>query len=287
MPPYYPFRWVYAGLTVSLLCVIGFYYDLSPRYHRIFLANTMAGQLQSMVGRLQKENQHSIDYGSAHFHQATPQSISQSISKENGENANRNGSRTKQLIKLVQLHWLHFVSLEVLSTDSAGNTQIQLIVKGNFAQWLSFLIDLQHAAAPILIENFFITTGRDGLIIEMAIRLLKVRNIFQKENHILYPGHQAVLYSSYGPLCPAHDFFAAPSQVSVHNVPLSELKMVGFMQRGAKKQAILASPAQSMWTVEWGSTIGKEQAKVIGLTAQQVEVQLSDGTRRTYGFNAR
>src|SRR5262249_15969597 len=61
------------------------------------------------------------------------------------------------------------------------------------------------------------------------------------------------------------------------SVPLNQIKMIGYLQKGEHRQALVLLPNSVMKTVEPGFLLGSEKGEVVAVNRKQVVVRLADG----------
>ncbi len=151
-----------------------------------------------------------------------------------------------------------------ISSQSNDISKITLSLQGSFSEWMNWLLMIQANRLPLTIKEWSSQlTDHDEIIFSQHLLLL--RDMLKRPITLLNTIDYHSLY------CKKNKLFL-PADVSTESI--YSLKMVGFMQQGTKKQALLMLPDRHLIVVNVGDSIGKEKGKIISIARDAVMIRI-------------
>jgi Tfp pilus assembly protein PilP len=92
--------------------------------------------------------------------------------------------------------------------------------------------------------------------------------------------HKELLHDQVNPFCTNENMNLWSNQndeSELTSIPISQIKMTGYLQFGEKQAALLLLPNKMTVMVERGNLLGKERARVAGIYSDHVLVDLQTG----------
>lgn len=252
------FRWIIVSVFGIFLLAMGYVYDIHPKLTQITLLNQQEKNLQQ------------------HFAAKKSQpSFAQSNKAIKHEPDNNKLTNISELIALIHASGLSIQNIKQSSSlqmAAAEKYLIHLVLRGEYQQ-LSALVDkLEQQSHALSLQNFiFNGSEKDNLLVAMDIMSFgRMRNT-QSNSKI---GNQQ------NPFCTRNHinkWFEQDEVNAALSAPLERIKMVGYLQQGTHRQALVLLPNAVMRTVEPGFLLGSERGVVVAVLRNGTQVKLADG----------
>jgi hypothetical protein len=249
----YQYRWWLAIFLGVSLCLVDYIYQLRPlmiKLQELSAAEIVLREKLTAVKNISKKlsSKHELI-------QAT-------------NNASKNKlNRMDALLVFMQSSGLNVEAINI------ENDFIHLLLKGDYQQ-LFFLIDkLSQQHNFVTLKNFSYKALENNLLITLVVSLEGDglnKNITHK---------QTTIKNRFNPFCSTYSmdkWLERDDGKEIFQTPLAEIKMIGCLQLGERKQALLLFPNGAMKTVESGFVLGAEKGRVMEVDKDHVVVKLKD-----------
>lgn len=182
-------------------------------------------------------------------------------------------SDVSQLIAFIHSSGLIIQTSSFLS--SSQNKVMHLVLGGDYQQLLNFLDVLEKQTEPSTLQNFsYKLTEKNDLLVTMDVLLSKQIRHLQEIN-----GRDDFV-SRHNPFCVTENINKWMGEADVNaalSAPIEHIKMVGFLQRGKRRQALVMLPNSIVRTVEPGFLLGSESGVVVAINSDKTLVKLPNG----------
>lgn len=261
----YQFRWVYALLVAVAVIAAGYIEMIAPKLNSLMKLNKTENEWTNKIDAIKNLK----------------------IAVSSG--------RVEKNVKSNEWNWLqewialvHFsgVSVEtvkiipLLSSQPSRNTLLHLVVHGNFSQINTLLSEMDGGYFSARVQDFVIkATSQDSLQLNMTV-LLSVRTL----SHLAERSRVGMpLQRLQNPFCLSgvmHHGVFRRDDVVLQQTPLALIKMTGFMQQGARKNALVLLPDQRLIAVRRFAKIGSEHGLVTAIQNDRILINLPTGKKQ-------
>jgi type IV pilus assembly PilP-like protein len=160
---------------------------------------------------------------------------------------------------------IRLIGLQIQSLHVSEQEIIHLILLGNQMQFASLIHALEQNHQQV--KNILIkTTETDHL--QITMEMLPIKHWQHPAFHFIAPRnafcHQQTM----------NQWFYGEQQPDVMAWPLAQIQMVGMLQRGNYREAILLLPDQQVTTITEGLYLGVERAQVSIITSEKISLRL-------------
>jgi hypothetical protein len=263
----YKYRWIHAIVITLVIFMLGFFYTLQPDLEQ--LAN------------LRKREAHLVQRLAMHKKIIKQKIIKiDRMAKENSPSAqDARPHFLADIVALVHLHGLIIQSMKMVPLLSDAIT-LHLVLKGNFQQAMSFAFALSKPVYPAFILDFsYQVSEKNKVILTMKVLMLDGNRQIDDPQEILSPLHNPFCFGR-----SANELDSKNEENKRASTPLTQLKMVGYLQQDFRCQALILLPTNAVIAVVVGSILGLEHGNVIAVTKDHVVVELPDKRRRVIGM---
>ncbi len=245
---HYNYRWVFALIISVIILSVGYFYDLSCHQHRL-------------------QNLHHVEKA------LMRRSIINVVAKpRNMPSVIKSKKPINYLLAIAALASKHAVRIEKMSIVKsalfASNTQkIQLSVQGEYLSVAAFVSDLFHQSYAILPARF-VYKEMVGSRVSFNGELI-VTSILMPEDLIAQKPPQRSLFCS-----ASAELVNEDTNVPLIFDSLNAIKMIGYMEQGLRKQALIMLSNRTLITVIPGMKLGSEHGEVIEIQPKAIKILL-------------
>ena len=145
---------------------------------------------------------------------------------------------------------------------------LQIVLEGNFENTHSFLSALDKLSYTIIIKNFsFKWDGKEHLLSKFDLLTSQSMNDFKIINKTT---------KSTNPFCYLHNNYYQNYLLEMRAFSLFEMRMVGYLQKGNRREAFILLPNHAVVSVKPGDFLGNESAVVGKIFYDHVSVKLKN-----------
>lgn len=248
----YQYRWWHAAGLLLILVVIGYGYDFYPLQNQIY-------ELKQSEIHLQEKLINTPLF---------PAKMSAENIKISGENT---------LVNAIHVSGLTIQTIHLLPNDQSENIVMHVDMRGSYQQWIALMNALEQKKQLISVQNFSCkSTEKNNLQIGIDVLLMQNAQVIS---------YQQEVKSQNNPFCTRDnvDQWLNQSVDEVLLSPITQIKMVGYLQLGTHSQALMLLPNNVMRTIEMGSLLGVERGVVVAIYREHVVVRMRDGKKVMVG----
>ncbi len=230
----YQYRWWWSSALMLAICFVNYMQYVRPRLNKL-------AQFKLEAMHLQRNRS------------ATPSLMSIPANKNNRD------------VLHDFLASIRLIGLQIQSLHVSELKTITLILLGNQMQFASLIHALEQNHQPV--KNILIkTTETDHL--QITMEMLPIKHWQHPTFHFIAPRnafcHQQTM----------NQWFYGEQPPNVMAWPLAQIQMVGMLQRGNYREAILLLPDQQVTTITEGLYLGVERAQVSIITSEKISLRL-------------
>lgn len=251
---YYNYRWLIALTLSGVIVALGFVYFIQPGQKRLAELRVQALRLTSQLAAIKTFNTASSD-------SLVPPSTQ--------------ADRVAMLSWFAHQQGLFIQSMDYLAAQQsyAADTElIRLNLQGSWPALASFLFALNRQPSMPIRDFAFTLLDQQALRLSVELYLLKnqwplpplQKNIVPKQT-LFCPGLQGLASNS-----------SADTFIQTASVTLDRIKMLGYLQQGARRVALVLLPNNEVVSVEQGSLLGREQGLVTLVSTDHLLITLPD-----------
>ena len=251
---YYKYRWLIALALSGVLIALGFMYVIQPGLQRIAQLRSLKQSLTSRLTEMKSVTAASRDAAILPISQPDEIAMLARLTQEQG--------LLIQSMDYVRPHQLHATETDL----------IRLNLQGDLSALADFLFSLgQQAYMPI--QNFTLK-----LVEQQHLRLM-IEVYLLKNKWPLSPVQKQPMPAS-NLFCLSTQIMSADSSADTFaqasSATLDRIKMLGYLQQGSRRAALVLLPNNLVISVEQGSLLGREQGLVTLVSADHLIVTLPD-----------
>lgn len=260
----YRYRWLCVIAFALIVLAIAYIYDIHPGLaHVATLKQTENSLNEKLLARKLSP------------YTAQPK---KSIKVESDKKRLNHLNELVSLISTSGLMALSIAAPSLKSDKSRAQAYMHMVLRGDYQQLVTFMNNMQRHLDLFAVQNFsYKVTEKNDLLITMDVLSFDEH----ADNHQVMNNGIAALAQS-NPFCMANHMNKWSNDNNVNEallVPIEQIKMVGYLQSGHHKQALVMLPDAVMRTVETGFLLGYEKAEVIAINKKQIIVKLPDERR--------
>lgn len=267
----YRYRLLFVIAFGLILLAIAYMYDVHPRFvHIANLKQTEDNLNEKLFAKKQP------------FYTVQPKKM---IKVEPDNNILNHVS---ELIRLIRTSGLTAQSIElppIKSDKSLRQAFIHIVLRGDYQQLAAFMSRMERRLNLFAVQNVsYKWTEKNDLLIAMDILPFN----YAENKQLLNDSN--ILLAQFNPFCFANIMNKWMDDNNLNEAllaPIEQIKMVGYLQSGKYRQALVMLPNAVMRTVEIGFLLGSEKGEVITINKKQIIVKLPDERRVSLTLTAR
>lgn len=248
---HYNYRWLYAGTIFILVILLGYHYDLSAhKKELIHLLN-------------EKKNEEKMSV----LHPSNKRALQRALPRHQAAN---------YLLDVSMLANRHGVVLDKIlliksAFTAAEGQKLQVVVHGDYAHVAAFLLGLFQQNYTVLVSQFSykVKSMRDVMFSGELVALNEVSDYLPQSKQ-----------TSPNPFCGmAIEDLTSINDSQQQNESLSTIRMIGYVQQGERKQAMIVLPSHAVLAVVEGMHLGREQGEISEITPNFIRLTLPKNTQ--------
>lgn len=254
-------RLIMSGIFIAIFFVMGYVYDVHP-----------------LVVRLRELNQAEINANKKLLAMKSQNPDIQSEVIHNHYPDKNELSDISRFISFIHSSGLIIQTSNFLSSSpikSARNNMMHLVLRGDYQQLVALINGLEKHLDSLALQDFsYKLTERNDLLITLDILSSGLAHKLQEI------GSRDEFVNRHNPFCITanmNKWIAIDDSNAALSAPIERIKMVGFLQRGLHRQALVLLPNTVMRTVEPGFLLGSEKGVVVAVYRDHTLVKLPDG----------
>ena|SRR3990167_741078 len=265
MVQHYSYRWLYA-IFISIVVVITFgFNDIMPKWISLKQMNQTELKLTQEWQTMQKTIHHS------------PASTLIPINRT--ERANKKIDWLSMLVNLANMNHVVIRSLShatIVSAYTSPIVKLHIIANAPFSAFTAFFAALVQQAYPFLLMDFSLKTESSSHLLLITIDML----LFPQGASFLQSDHFTMLNPS-NPFCSSLRLSSSTNAANaMHTLPLALIHMVGYVKKNNQLQAYLSLPDGSLFAVDMGFHLGKENGVITAIQEDHLILQMPDRSFR-------
>lgn len=241
-----------------MLLTLGYLYDIYPR-------------LAHIASLKQTENNINDQWISMKRLPSTSQ-LKKTINVASDKNVLNKLSDLTRLIRASGL-MIQSMALSPVNQDKLSKQfLLRAVLIGDYQQLSLFIHELDRQAHSIALHDFSCKwTEKNDLLVTMVVFYF---DHFENKKFI----NRDTVFTQFNPFCLSSsvDKWINDNLNEAVLAPLEQIKMVGYLQSGKHKQALVLLPNSVIRTVEPGFLLGSEKGKVVDINKKQIMVKLPD-----------
>lgn len=257
---YYHYRWLYAFAIFFSLISMGILYDIYPNFTQLKLATKIENNLAKKIIL-----------------------IKESTSKNRPAISLFSSSEKDQVLKIhhlvmfAQKSGLRIKKVNVLYDENeygGDKLNVQLIASGDFMQLAAFIFAIENRNLLVSMHDFSCKLIQNTMLLSMSIWVANYKSLSYAKNT-----NQNFLSKWNNPFCLPYQFRSnAESNTSsdLQRISIDQLKMIGYLHKNERTQALILLPNGIVKLIGYGSTIGKEHGKVVYIYHNKIIINLQN-----------
>lgn len=260
----YQYRWLYAVALSAAIILTGMYFTVIPAISQIIEFSSIENKLLEQLTVIKRAAE------------KIP-GTSYAMSINNFQQQHDQMELLADLLNLVHLHGLMVQTANFLPARKFYQQEvviIKLVIQGDFQQFYAFVSTLvKQNNMNIILDFSYKPSMNNQLLFTMEIGVSNMTRQHSLSNLAFHNPHLS------NPFCSLlnNSEMAYDRLIDWQNIPLGQLKMLGFFQQGQRIQALLGLPNNTIFAIKPGMIIGKEHALVAAIYPNQLLLRLPAG----------
>lgn len=253
---HYESRWINAFWVGGLIIIVGFFYDIKPKWNEYHELNHKFFLLKKEI-LVKKKKLH--DRKKSHNF----------IILSDNDKKNQEAHALFLIVEAMNAQGLSLQkAIKKVSAIKEKKDVIvfHVIAEGNFKKVYSFMMMLfQYSNFLTFLDFSYLKNAEKKFIFTADIAFFHPKKI---ENITMFKFDNKEKWVD--PFCSNQDFYLHFNEENLTHYSVFQMKIIGFLQLAFRQEAWMKLPNQSIFSVKVGDVIGKERARITHLSTDEM-----------------